>query len=187
MDVWVKWYVGIFLFLVIVALLPACASTQTDMFRKQEEPDIRPAPDHYEVLFQRVRERTLAQHGSEAARLYINYSSSSVNAVTWDDGSIVLFKGLLRYVTSDDELVGIIGHEYCHILNGDLGAGRNISSKQQEYEADVCGLQLAVKAGYSCLKVAKIWLRYHKDHPKFRSQSHPLPLDRYNRLMQECP
>src|SRR3990167_10321691 len=79
--------------------------------------DIRTADKHLQDIFAKLREQTPNAHGSEQARLYINYSDPSINAMTWEDGSVVLFKGLLKFIKSDDEIAAVIGHEYCHLLN----------------------------------------------------------------------
>ena len=172
--------------MVAVALLLGCATNRSPRDIPERSLDIQLAEGKPRLMFNQIRAQTSNRYGSEDAELYINYSFSSVNAVTWDDGSIVLYRGLLMYVQSEDELAGVIAHEYCHILNGDLGTGRQLTSKQIEQEADVCGVKLAVKAGYDCNKMANIWLRYAKDYPGFSSESHPTPIERYHYMKEMC-
>ncbi|MDR1394632.1 MAG: M48 family metalloprotease, partial [Deltaproteobacteria bacterium] len=79
----------------------------------------------------RERERILRNVVSEmalAARLpepdiYIMPKENSINAMaaglTPDDAAIMITRGSLKYL-SREELSGLIGHEFSHILNGDM-------------------------------------------------------------------
>lgn len=118
-----------------------------------------------------------------------------VNA--YADGSrIIVNMGMLKFVRSDDELGGIIGHELAHNtrrhmrdkqrnatlgrllidlpvavftgVNPNLGwqLGRNMYSQEYEFEADYVGLYHSARAGYDTRSVAEIWRRMALDDPR---------------------
>ena len=108
-------------------------------------------------------------------RFHYNASSSFVNAAALPGGQIVIGKGLLQLLESEDELAAILGHEIAHVderhaigrlqyelKSRKLGIGGLYRlgsigvqlfqagyTKEQEFEADREGLRLAVAAGYS--------------------------------------
>lgn len=166
-----------------LCFLVSCATTQVPIAKPI---DVRLAPPKYQQMLQKIKSLATPRHGSENSQLYINYDSPAVNAITWDNGDIVLHKGLLIYARADEEIAGVIGHEYCHILHGDLGRGRNVPSITVEREADDCGLRLSMKAGYNCHKAIQLWFRYAKDHPNYVSTTHPTPIERYQALKRIC-
>lgn len=61
---------------------------------------------------------------------------------------------LLNLVKNEEELSAIIGHEMAH----------NMLSGESEMDADVIGLDYAVRAGYNKCKAARIMLNYAEDH-----------------------
>lgn len=121
--------------------------------------------------------------------------SQVVNA--YADGSrIIVNKGMLKFVRSDDELAGILGHELAHNVrkhirdmrvnsalgrllidlpvavftgvNPNLGwqLGQNMYSQEYEFEADYVGLYFTARAGYDTRSVPEIWRRMAIDNPK---------------------
>ncbi len=69
-----------------------------------------------------VEEMALAS-GVPVPEIYIMEEEDGINAfaagLRSDDASIVVTRGALKYL-SRDELQGVIGHEFSHILNGDM-------------------------------------------------------------------
>ena len=107
-----------------------------------------------------------------------------INAYANIDKEIYVYKGLLEYVDNDEELAGVIGHEMGHIINGHcakqgvLNTGiavvasmvttnetasavgqtlaANKISRNDEFEADITGVDLMVKAGYNPLAMVSL-------------------------------
>ncbi len=53
-------------------------------------------------------------------------NSSEINAVTLPGGYIYVFKGLIDFMPTDDELAGVIGHEMGHVM------GNHIARRERE-------------------------------------------------------
>jgi beta-barrel assembly-enhancing protease len=106
---------------------------------------------------------------------YLDDNPYLVNAFALPGGSIVVGRGLLNLLESEDELAAVLGHEITHVDNRHaierlqyelaakkygLGAFYQLGrpaveifqagySKEQELEADRVGLDIAVSRGYS--------------------------------------
>jgi len=121
--------------------------------------------------------------------------SQVVNAYA-DGGKIIVNMGMMKFVKSDDELAGILGHELAHNtrkhirdmqvnmtlgrllidlpvavftgVNPNLGwqLGRSLYSQEYEFEADYVGLYHTARAGYDTRTVAEFWRRMALDNPK---------------------
>src|SRR5699024_9442732 len=80
-----------------------------------------------EKEFTNVVEEMAVASGVPAPRLFIMRRELTINAyVTGKQGaySLVLTQGELEHLTCD-ELQGVIGHEFSHLLNGDVGLNLN--------------------------------------------------------------
>jgi beta-barrel assembly-enhancing protease len=108
-------------------------------------------------------------------RFHLRANSNLINAFALPGGQIFVGLGLLRRITSEDELAGVLGHEIEHVDHYhaaervqiearlrkiELDAIASLAqipldlwqagySKEQELEADREGLRLAAAAGYS--------------------------------------
>jgi predicted Zn-dependent protease len=100
-----------------------------------------------------------------------------VNAYANIDKEVYVYKGLLQFVQNDQELAAVISHEIGHIINAhcakqtmvnfganvasslvktkydsEIQAGKELTmlsiSRSDEYEADLTGVDLMIKAGY---------------------------------------
>lgn len=113
-------------------------------------------------------------------------NDEDMNAYANGQKEIYVFKGLLLNVTNNEELAGVIAHETGHIINGHvakqtvLGTGVNVLtnvasmkynstalavgntlatsklSRHDEFEADLTGVDLMVKAGYNPLAMISL-------------------------------
>lgn len=131
-------------------------------------------------------------------------AEDTINAYANIDKEIYVYKGLLEYVDTDDELAGVISHEMGHIINGHcakqgvlnsiiatIGAlfrpsttagtvansvGQQMAaskiSRNDEYEADLTGVDLMTKGGYNPLgmvsllsKISQSYLDILQSHP----------------------
>ncbi len=112
--------------------------------------------------------------------------SEDVNAYANINKEVYVYRGLLQYVTSDEELAAVISHELGHIINGHcakqtlansvisnfansitteqnataIALGQQLStsklSRADEFDADLSGVDLLVKAGYNPLAMISV-------------------------------
>jgi predicted Zn-dependent protease len=108
-------------------------------------------------------------------RFYLEDDPNFVNAYALPGGNVVVGRGLLMLLDTEDELAAVLGHEIAHVDGRDaierlqyqlasqkLGLGDFYQlgaplvqifeagyTKDQEFQADRTGLALAVEAGYS--------------------------------------
>lgn len=111
---------------------------------------------------------------------------ADINAYANLNKEVYVYRGLLEYVTDDQELAAVISHEIGHIVNGHcqkqgvLGTGINLiaykaaqtmnqtavavgqqlanskMSRNDEFEADLTGADLMTKAGYNPLAMISV-------------------------------
>jgi beta-barrel assembly-enhancing protease len=119
---------------------------------------------------------------------YLENNPYFINAFALPGGHIVVGRGLLELITSDDELAAVLGHEIAHVddrhsigrlqyqlASRKLGLGDLYSlgapaielfkagyTKEQELEADRDGLRFAVAAGYSPAGALDLMKRFEK-------------------------
>jgi len=128
-------------------------------------------------------------------------NEEDVNAYANLDKEIYVYKGLLEFVDNDEELAGVIGHEMGHIINGHcakqgvLGTafavvanmmtknetvsaiGTTLAqsklSRNDEFEADISGVDLMIKAGYNPLAMVSLLNKISGDAYIDILQTHP--------------
>lgn len=121
-------------------------------------------------------------------------SSDAVNAAA-DGKSIIVTKGMMRFVENDTELATVVGHELAHnsrahidsktgnaVIGGILGAavsvaigvnitdlgaqiGAGVNSQAFEAEADYVGLYHTARAGYNISSAPNLWRRIAASNP----------------------
>lgn len=87
-----------------------------------------------------------------------------------DVANVFVTSGLVQYVSSDDELALLLGHELAHIALGHVDArGRralNLKARlDRERAADRFGLYLMARAGYDVSQASGFWRRLAADKP----------------------
>lgn len=130
--------------------------------------------------------KLLLANGVQQEIVFKVSEQEDVNAYANINKEVFVYKGLLDYVTNDQELAAVISHEIGHILNGHcakqgvLNTGVNILaqkaaekynatavavtqqltsskiSRNDEFEADLTGVDLMVKAGYNPLAMISV-------------------------------
>ena len=110
-------------------------------------------------------------------------AEEEANAYANINKEIYIYKGMLNYATTDEEIAAVISHEMGHIINGhnakqtilngiianltgdsskSVGAAavQELSSaklsRKDEFEADLSGVDLLVKAGYNPLAMISV-------------------------------
>ena len=126
--------------------------------------------------------------------------TDDINAYADINKEVHVYRGLLQYVESDEELAGVISHEMGHIINGHcakqgiLNAGiatvanavtqneyanalgqtlaASKISRNDEFEADISGVDLMQKAGYNPLAMISLLNKISGNYLDIL-QSHP--------------
>ncbi|MBI5681916.1 MAG: M48 family metalloprotease [Deltaproteobacteria bacterium] len=85
-------------------------------------------------------------------------------AYVYPDGTVVLTKGILDIVKTNDELAFLIGHEIAHTIHGNnqetifqIIGGHNLPEQvRHEIQADISGMLYAEKAGFNPFASVKL-------------------------------
>jgi predicted Zn-dependent protease len=136
-------------------------------------------------------------------RFFLNGNKNWVNACALPGGYIIVGRGLLDLMQSEDVLAAVLGHEIAHVdnrhaierlqyelasrklgLEGIYQLGRPAVeifkagySKEQELEADRVGLELAVEAGYSPAGILKLMERLERLEAQFQQPRAGSPIE----------
>lgn len=162
----------------------------------------------YEKKLFTVGQRILQANGIGENIIFQVKNTREVNAYAQRAGNVVtITPGLLRYMSNDDELAAILGHEIAHIIERHQGRARtrrglyavgallllgeaaplvlnkpvkNHMQQGYETEADLVGIDLMVRAGYNPLAVEKIMSAISGDANWFHrfSSTHPQGIKR---------
>lgn len=102
-----------------------------------------------------------------------------------DYHSINVTIGMLSFIDNRDQLAVIIGHEIGHIILGHTVGDEH--KPENEYHADMIGMFLARKAGYSLCGMDTLWRRMGENYLSLHTGSHPNAFIRsYYSEMPEC-
>ena len=115
--------------------------------------------------------------------------TSTINAYA-NGRDITMTSGMMNFVTNDDELALIIGHELAHNTMGHIrkvisniifSLGGTRYTRPFESESDYVGMYYMVRAGYSPEGVEDFWRRLAVTNPKYvaRAKTHPTYPNRY--------
>ena len=136
-------------------------------------------------------------------RFFLDGNKNWVNACALPGGYIIVGRGLLDLMQSEDELAAVLGHEITHVdnrhaierlqyelasrklgLEGIYQLGRPAVeifkagyTKQQELEADRVGLELAVEAGYSPAGILKLMERFERLEAQYQQRRAGSPIE----------
>lgn len=158
--------------LCFVALMLAVPSCFADELRLDKE-------TKYQKKVMETGFRILNANQIDKRMIFYYAPSKTVNAVTYlTSKEIQIYKGILPFMDSDDELAAIMSHEIAHGIDAHRGLWRRIvvssRSKTYEYKADRKGVDLMVNAGYNPLAMIIIlnkispepnWFEMSTTHP----------------------
>jgi predicted Zn-dependent protease len=128
----------------------------------------------YEVGFKLLNENKFPKR----VRFLVDDSNGQQQVINasadYGNGTITIWKGLLSYIESDDELAAVLGHELGHInqYSNGVWAWRRIkmyyAPKFYEYDADIKGVDYMVKAGYNPVAMISVMNRAFPEASKYR-------------------
>jgi len=160
-------------------------------------------PDGYNRLLKIFKRVHAVSHMKGEDWNLLLIPDNSFNAFVNGGTYVVVNKGLLDKVESDDEIAAILGHELAHVaanhvyemqshltianLKGSRSASRNTFhsafTHKNEEEADEVGILYATLAGYDPYAASRLWKRMHDNEGDFSRVivSHPINSERYER------
>ncbi|PZP40421.1 MAG: hypothetical protein DI585_01140 [Pseudomonas fluorescens] len=148
-----------------------------------------------------VRVLAASHFASEAPqwKLYL-LPDEQFNAFVNGGSYVMVYKGLLSSVQSDDEIAAVMGHEIAHVAANhvgrqqayqmaslllDRGKGQSDAFGQsftlaQEQQADQIGIMYAALAGYDPMAASRLWGRMYAQQGQYAGMisDHPLNGDR---------
>ena len=122
----------------------------------------------------------------EAAREYLDLAKKSPTPI---ELPIFVHFGMFKLAATDDELAGVLAHEFNHLLQpGYLGIEDKETIQRLEYDADASGARLADAAGYNPRGLTKLFGKFPESNnplPQFGWGTHPDTARRITELEKE--
>lgn len=138
----------------------------------------------YQKQVMQVGFRILNANQIEKRMTFYYVNNKDVNAATYlSNKTICLYKGIIPFIDSEDELAAVLSHEIAHGIDAHKGLWRRItmsaSSKSYEFKADKKGVDLMVNAGYNPVAMIVVLNKLTGEENWFeRSMSHPAGSER---------
>lgn len=137
----------------------------------------------YQKQVMQIGFRILNANQIENRMVFYYNNSKNVNAVCYSVKRIDVYKGLLPFLDSDDELAGIMSHEIAHGLDFSDGYlrrwGMTLKPKKYEEKADKRAVDLMVNAGYNPVALIVALNKITSEPAWFEaSSSHPVGSER---------
>jgi len=134
-----------------------------------DEYDIKDIAENRDVKMQKMITRVgfkILNANKLDKRVVFNYNTNKVvNAFAlYNDKSVNVYKGLLSYCDSENEIAAVIAHEIAHQLDYYEGYSQAIAMtfmpKKYEYKADQIGVDLMVNAGYNPVAMIVVYNKF---------------------------
>ncbi len=138
----------------------------------------------YQKKVMQIGFRILNANGIDKRMVFSYVPEKKVNAGAFASSkNIVVYKGLLPYFDTDDELAAVLSHEIAHGLDYHAGFWRRMamamSSKKYEEKADKKGIDLMVNAGYNPVAMIIALNKIASEENWYeRNATHPVGSDR---------
>ena len=138
----------------------------------------------YQKQIMRIGFRILNANGIDKRMVFSYVPEKRVNAGAFSSSkNIVVYKGLLPYFDTDDELAAVLSHEIAHCLDFHAGFWRRVAmtmcSKKYEEKADKKGVDLMVNAGYNPVAMIIALNKIAAEENWYeRNATHPVGSDR---------
>lgn len=139
---------------------------------------------HSKVTMNEVRQvyRKLCVKEGYCPKLYI-VKNVTVNAYSTLNG-IIIYTGMLNFLSNKEELALVLGHELGHVHNKDNSSIWH--TYNMEYHADQYGANLMIKAGFNRCKGVKYFTRTMQHYGDYTSVDHPMDSLRLGRINYGC-
>ena len=112
-----------------------------------------------------------------------------INAYT-DGKEVVVYRGIIDYAKTPDEIALILGHEVAHDMLRhvyfDEFHKTELETTIAEANADKMGAFYMMRSGYNICTARNIWKRIEKDFGDYQGLNHPSPSYRYSQLNIGC-
>lgn len=117
---------------------------------------------------------------------YHNYADAAKQSDEPLELPIFIHRGLLDGVESEDELAGILAHEFSHLLQPEYGRLKDSDhTRRLEFDADATAMRLMDAAGYNPRGIIDFFQRFKEGgegFQRFLKGTHPTAKNRYVEL-----
>ena len=158
----------------IIGLIPPGAERQlgaiiVPVYEQQAKPS--PTQNTLNQLLDRLEKKLPAQQQQERDYRVLYLPDATVNAMALPGDVVVIYRGLLKEVKSENELMMVLGHELGHFAHRDhlrgLGRGLILRIVLAYFMGDVGGLQSAAVSGLQVISQSQFSQSQEREADEF--------------------